>query len=85
MNRHVELSRIEPSNTNVAESSNKYINKFTYLHNIYIYIHICFLQYFQYIYMCFSDVTRPRDASATSYPTNATRRNRFSTIFQSFS
>ena len=30
---------------------------------------------------CFSDVTRLRDASATSYPTNATRRNYFSTFF----
>ena len=30
---------------------------------------------------CFSDVTRPRDASATSHLTNATRRDHFSSIF----
>ena len=33
---------------------------------------------------CFCDVTRPRDAAATSYPTNATRRNHFSNLLFSF-
>ena len=49
--------------------------KYHILAYIYIYIYL-FIYIYIYIY-----VTRPRDASATSHPTNATRRNHFSIFF----